>query len=147
VQQAKQIKIKDTQYEIYPFAPRSAIKILPKLTKYILAPLSELLDNLNVNDIGKKEISGDALSGALDKMASRLDENHIMDFVLELLSQSTQAGKQIDNDSFDIVFNGKLDHLFPLLKEIVMFNFGSFLAAGGIGNLKSQKAPTDIANA
>lgn len=135
--QSKQIKIKDTQYEIYPFAPRSAIKILPKLTKYILAPLSELLDNISVGDIGKREISGDALSSALDKMSDRLGEDQILNFVLELLSQSTQAGKQIDNDSFDVLFADKLDHLFPLLKEVVMFNFGSFLAAGGIGNQKS----------
>lgn len=113
-----------TEYKIEQFPATKSLRILTTLTKILGEPLSmafALAKNEGMNDEKEAEILGKAVG----TLCAKLDEDQVIHLVKELVASCLKGeGAKIQ---FETEFQGKIGHLFKLLKAILEVQYGDFL--------------------
>ena len=121
------------QYTFYQLPPKKSLKLMTRLVRIIGAPISAALGDLpdgqvNLEMILESDLNLGAIVGAL---CDRLDENEVEAIVDALLSQVIHAGQGEVSKKFDVLFAGRLPHLFKVLGAALEVEYGDFLAESG----------------
>lgn len=125
--ETKQITLGDSVYTVTQMPARRALRVQAKLMKMIGPAFAQTLT------ASKLENPDDHLPKIVAHLVEQLDENTFDTFILELVEHSVRKdGKEINAQSFDLIFAGKLNELFLLLKFILEVNFSDFFQDGSI---------------
>lgn len=117
------------QYTFCQLPPKKSLKLLTRIVRIIGAPLGAAMDGLK--DAGDIRTALDAdidISMIVAALCDRLDENEVEAIVDTLLSQVIHAGQGEVSKRFDVLFGGRLAHLFKVLAEALKVEYGDFLA-------------------
>ena len=119
----KDFYIDDVHYLVTQYPARLALQLLVRLSKIIGKPLGILTAQTDDEEV-KKNLIGEAI----DALTQRIDADETLNLVEQLLKCVTifdgNTNRQI---IFDIDFQGRLGHLFKLLKEVLSFQYADFL--------------------
>jgi len=123
VRKDKDFYIDEVHYLATQYPAKQALTLLVRLSKIIGKPLGILTAQTDDENV-KKNLIGEAI----DALTQRIDA----DETLNLVEQILKCVSIFDGDTnrpivFDIDFQGKLGHLFRLLKEILSFQYADFL--------------------
>jgi hypothetical protein len=110
----KTVTLNGEEFQINLVPGSKGIRLLNKIRAIALPALAELQ---------KEEGSTDDIMGAfIQKVMEGMDKVDIEALVKELITACSKNNVAIN---FDMEFMGEYDKLFFLVKEVVMFNFGS----------------------
>jgi len=115
MREQKTVEIQGEEYLLNQFGALEGLKYQKALASVIMPAIAEITSR---DDIGE----GEAISIGMNKLSEnidKIDENMIQAMVVR---GATKGNMSIN---FDNEFAGNYMKLFTLLKEIVMFNFGS----------------------
>lgn len=115
-------------YEFQIFGASQSLKILMRLSKILGKPIGLFMGSLKKDDEAQSgsTIKAEILSQAIEALTSNLDQNEVLDLIKILSSDTCLCdGKKI---IFDSHYEGRLDHLFKVLKESLEVQFGNFLS-------------------
>lgn len=115
MREQKQVTVCGSNYLLHQFGAIEGIRYQKALASVILPAIAEITKSGGMSDEG-------AMSVAMSKLADNIDK--IDEKMIEAMV-SRGATKDSVAINFDNDFAGKYMELFQLLKEIVMFNFGS----------------------
>lgn len=143
----QKIQIDGVTYIVTPFGATRALLILKRLVDAVGGPLARMVGSINVADVMKSNIDGEALALSINELATKLSAEGMVELIQELLQKTEQQksiGGKLTNESitpenFDLVFAGKLGHIPKLVVEVVKLNFGNFLQIGGGGKGKTTE--------
>ncbi len=147
----EKLTIEDTKYIIYPFGASKALKVFKILMDKVGAPLALMMNGLNLSDIMKSEINGEAISKGINELSSKMDEDEFTDLIIDLLTKVEILEKNqqvpINKDMFDVQFaGGRISHIPKLIMAVVKLNYANFLPKGGggiVGKAAKTASPTD----
>lgn len=143
----KTYKIGDTEYAFYPMSPERSIKMLTRLTKVLGEPLVRVLAgvvssqtgddekqqpaddrNLLVNAVKSKD-AAEAIASAVSTLASRLDEDQVVDTIKTLIS-SAEIKRHGDNGTrrinFEADYAGRIGELLMATRYAIEAEYGDF---------------------
>lgn len=127
-----ELDVDGKRYLCSKYPARYAVRLLSKLSKILAKPLGmvALLESSQDEFKGKVDILGNAI----DALMEHVDPDTFDKLILEILEGTTF----FDNGKnrpiiFDTDFQGELLHLMKLLKEVLAFQYGHFLADGAAG--------------
>lgn len=117
----QQIEIDGVEYVMHQFPAGKALKVLSKLVKAIGEPMAVLSAgaNLQVEEV---------LPKAVHALAEKLDENEVEGLVKDILKSVHYKNVPV-SDVFDTHFQGRIGHLFKVLKETLSYQYGNFIEA------------------
>jgi hypothetical protein len=115
MREQKEVTVNGNDYILNQFGAIEGLKYQKALAQVILPALSEI-SKAGVED------ESNAISIAMSKLAENIDK--VDERMIEAMV-SRGATKNSVAINFDNDFSGKYMELFQLLKEIVLFNFGS----------------------
>lgn len=122
--ESKEVEVNGVRYILNHYPGSKGVRILCKLAKMIGQPLSNVLNDVVANGgLGANVDVG----GAVSVLFSNLDDKNIDGFIKEIIGDTivfTEDGKN-RQVNFDLDFAGEYDQLFELLKEILVFQYGS----------------------
>lgn len=99
-------------------------------------------DFKNISDVLDKNIDIDklfsSLSEALVAVNGNIDEHIVEQLVLRILSSTKVDNKEIDLNSFNLLFSGDYGFLFKLLAFVLKVNYSSFLGGKGHSTITNQ---------
>jgi hypothetical protein len=126
-------------YEISKFSATKGVRMLTRLASLLGEPIGAFTEG----GLDKK-ITGDMVSRAAKALFERLDENQAEKTVKDLLENVRCDGKAIQ---FDTHFQGRILHLFKVLKEVLEVQYGDFFGEiTKLGDLLDNK-PQLVSNA
>lgn len=130
--QVHRFEVDDIEYQVSNYTAKKGLKLLTRLVKVAGRPIGILAGGASkMEEVGGEGIVADAI----EALAQGLDENSTLSLIMDLVE-----GIIINADGrerlvvFDTDFQGKLGHLFKVLKEIVQFQFSDFL--GGLAAMR-----------
>lgn len=144
----KTYRIGDTEYAFYPMSPERSIKMLTRLTKVLGEPLVRVLagvvtsqgegedqskpatDDRNLlMDSLKRESAREAITEAVSTLASRLDEDQVVDTIKTLIS-SAEIKRPGDNGTrrinFEADYAGRIGELMMATRYAIEAEYGDF---------------------
>ncbi len=126
-----EVKIDGEQYTFCQMPPKRSLKLMTRIIRIIGAPLGAAFNGIKAGgaDIGSVMDSDIDVSMIVAALCDRLDENEVEAIVDELLCQVLHAGRGEVSKQFDVIFAGRLPHLFKVLAQAVKVEYGDFLAA------------------
>jgi hypothetical protein len=130
MQYTKPVTIGDVTYKLQKYPPKKALKLLAQLTKLVGVPLAHFF-------VGMKDDAAKVLPIAVEALASRMDEDGVVDLVVQLVSCAIVDGVSVA-ETFDTHFQGRIGHLFKLVTEIVKFQYEDFLSVAVSAGLKEM---------
>lgn len=133
--------IDGVNYTVTQFPARRGIKIQTKLAK-LLGPTFAAL-NTGKGSILDQDVGN--LSGAVNALVGRLDEDYVVNFVLELLMCTRREGKEITEGLFDTVYAGNYKELYKAILFVLEVNYGSFMKE--LGTFAAQGSQKNQASA
>ncbi len=117
------------QYTFCQLPPKKSLKLLTRIVRIIGAPLGAALDGIKGTGDVRTALETDInISMIVSALCDRLDENEVEAIVDTLLSQVIHAGQGEVSKRFDVLFSGRLGHLFKVLAEALKVEYGDFLA-------------------
>lgn len=141
--------INEINFKVVPFAALEALRLKAYLLKTAGPAFGQLLgsfENLSAG-LGNMKIDGEKLSGAIETLMGHLGEEEFVALVQRMLKGVScvikdVAGKDlfinfVDEFSvkMDLVFQGKLMSIYPVMLFVLEVNFPDFFGkVGGIGN-------------
>lgn len=125
-------------YEFGMFTPRKSIRMLTRLARILGGPFSMMFGKSDGTPIMERDITDDALSGAIQSLVTRLDEQEVENIIIEFMEQvniiKKEGSAQSVNakDAFDAHFmETGIAHLFKVLIESVKVQYSDFFVDGG----------------
>lgn len=120
MREQKEIQVAGDTYLLHQYGAIEGLKYQKGLARVLLPAIAEITQSGEGLSEGLSEAS--AIARAMDKLAENIDK--IDERMIEAM---VVRGATKDNMSinFDNEFSGNYMKLFQLLKEIIMFNFGS----------------------
>jgi hypothetical protein len=114
---------RQVHYLATQYPARQALQLLIRLSKVVGKPLGILTAQTD-DEQTKKNLIGEAIDALTQKIEA--------DETLNLVEQILKCVTIFDGDTnrqiiFDIDFQGRLGHLFKLLKEVLSFQYADFL--------------------
>lgn len=140
-------------FTVAPFPAIEALRLKAYLVKTLGPALAEAFDAFNSAGASvDSNISGDSLSGVVEKLTASLDEKSFVDLVQRMLRYVTVNGKDSDGKAvvaqfgdnfeanFNRVFEGRLFSIYPVMLLVLEANYPDFFGrmAGAIGNLTER---------
>lgn len=139
-------RIGEHNFTITQLPARRALRLQAKLLK-LIGPcagvvIEEAFKELKDSKGNVSAITDKSLPRALNVLAGNLDEKQFEALVLDLIPGIRVDGKELTEQLLDVLFAGKLNQLFLLLKEVLEVNFGDFFQEGSIlrGLLASKES-------
>ena len=133
--QTKTKEIKGKSYQVTPFMAIEGLRLKAYLVKLVGPALSELAGNVNSLD---SEINGNSISKVIEKLTEALDENSFIALIKRLLQNvivnwvDEEGGKhavafaQDFETSLNVVFQGELFSIYPVLAFVLEVNYPDF---------------------
>ena len=148
-------EINGIKFTVTPFHVSEAIKLKAYLIRALGPSVGQMVGALQggiptsgkLEDLANIKIDGEAFSLAIEKLAGQLGENEFLGLIKRMLG-NVQAQLTIDGDaklftfaestfetSMDIVFEGRIFTIYPVLALVMEANYPDFLGAltSGIG--------------
>lgn len=124
-QMYKELSLDGSSYTIQMLPADQGLKLCTRLLKLVGEPIAEL-----IKVQGDKTKVFEVLPTAIKTLASRMQEDEVVDLAKQLCSCVIKSGTSASLDrEFNLYFRGRYGHLFKLLKEVVEYNFSDFLDA------------------
>ena len=126
-----EVKIDGEQYTFCQLPPKRSLKLMTRIIRIVGAPLGAALDGIKSGQVDMATVLDADLnfSTIVAALCDRLEENEVEAIVDELLSQVLHAGQGEVSRKFDVLFAGRLPHLFKVLAQALKVEYGDFLAA------------------
>lgn len=152
---AKEKVIDGINFTVAPFPAIEALRLKSYLIKTLGPALAEAVDlfkGAGKEGTADADISGDSLSGVVEKLTESLDEDNFVKLVQRMFKYVTAKGTSPDgkpivamfgNDfesSFNKVFEGRLFSIYPVMLLVLEANYPDFFGkvAGNIGSLTQR---------
>lgn len=119
MRQTEEKIIDGLKYEITQFSATKSLKLLTRLASYFSEPIGIIIDKGGFN----AELSSNLISQIANSLFTKLDEVQVDRTIKELLEGVRCEGKII---LFDTHFQGRLFHLFKVLKAILEVQYSDF---------------------
>lgn len=137
--ETKEKVIEGLTFSVTQLPARRSIKLKLKLASKILPVLGPMA---NIKDLDS-DFDSKSISSAIEKLMGVLDYDVFMDLAYEIYSYTRVGGKEVNSETFDIVFNGNLLAFYKGIAFVLEVEYKSFLGEKGIGKfLKTLKKPT-----
>jgi hypothetical protein len=122
------------QYTFCQLPAKKSLKLLTRLTRIVGPSLGAALGTSSEGAVGIKAMLDRHLDlgAVVAALCDRLEENEVEAIVDTLLSQVIHAGQGEVSQKFDVLFAGRLPHLFKVLGAALQLEYGDFLAGGGV---------------
>lgn len=132
------------KYEFQKFGASQSLKVLAKLSKVLLEPMSLAFSAMEGSGgILDRKINGDVVGKAARALVDRLDDS-VIDLIKELIGPDALLcdGKKIVFDSH----YEDLGHLFEVLQAALEVQYGNFFAAtlGKAGLSRKSTTPGSL---
>lgn len=128
-------------YEFQTMGAKQSVKMLIRLSKILGEPISIAASFLaGPGKLSEREISPDAIPSAVKALLARVDQDDALDIIETLTSKNVLCDhKPI---VFDKHFEGRLGHLFQVLKAALEVQYGNFIEGilGEVGSLRPATA-------
>jgi hypothetical protein len=144
--EAKSKTIDGTEFKVQPFTAIEALRLKAYLVKMIGPAFGQLLSSFKKGQkLADMDIDGDKFSSAIEALTNQLGEQEFISFIQRMLSCTScmlngSNGKVMVNfaDDFaqkmDMVFQGKLFSIYPVMLFVLEVNYPDFFAkVGGFG--------------
>ena len=141
-----EVEVDDKTYEFEKWGAEMSLTTLLKIAKIIGKPLGQLLGSVMGGGKGlDAELNPDMLADAVEALVSSMDEKVTLELIKKLSSDKVLcSGKKVN---FDTHYEGKLTHLFKVVKVALEVQYGDFFGEIlGIVQVQAPKAKTRIAN-
>ena len=139
-------RIGEYEFTITQLPARRALRLQAKLLK-LIGPcagvvVEEAFKELKDGEGKVSSITDKSLPRAFHVLAGNLDEKEFESLVIDMIPGIRVDGKELTEQLLDVLFAGKLNQLFLLLKEVLEVNFGDFFQEGSIltGLLASKES-------
>ncbi len=124
--------VDEIEYQVSNYTAKKGLKLLTRLVKVAGKPIGILAGGAKKME----EAGGEGvLADAIEALTQGLDEDSTLSLVMDLVDGIIiNANGRERLVIFDTDFQGKLGHLFKVLKEVVQFQFSDFL--GGLAAMQ-----------
>lgn len=131
-------------YTFCQMSPKQSLKLLTRIVKIVGPTIGAAVDGAKIGgmDIAAVIEQEMDISKIVSALCDRLDENEVEAIVDGLLSQVIHSGQGEVSKRFDVIFGGRLPHLFKVLGEAIKVEYGDFLA--GLPDLSTIAAGTGM---
>ena len=125
-----EVMIDNEQYTFCQMPPKRSLRLMTKIIRIVGAPLGAALNGIKADQVDIAALLEADLdfSMIVTALCDRLDENEVEAIVDELLSQVLHAGQGEVSKKFDVIFAGRLPHLFKVVGQALKVEYGDFLA-------------------
>ena len=116
--------------ETYVFtylSPRKSLALLTEITKLIGPAIGSMCGG--DEEVEERDIN---MGDAARLLCERLDNDNVQSMINTLLSQVTHEGKGDVLKSFDIIFTGKIKHLFKVVFASLEVQYADFFDGKGV---------------
>ena len=114
------------KYEFQQFGAKESLKTLMRLSKILGKPIALALGSLG-EKVDFSNVKGDLLADAAQALTERLDQDEVLNLIQLLTADKVLCeGKKV---SFDLHYQGRLDHLFKVLGAALEVQYGNFFGA------------------
>lgn len=133
--QTKTKEIKSKSYQVTPFMAIEGLRLKTYLVKLVGPALGELAGNVDGLD---SEINSNSISKVIEKLTEALDENSFIALIKRLLQNvivnwTDEEGRkhavafaQDFETSLNVVFQGELFSIYPVLAFVLEVNYPDF---------------------
>lgn len=136
--QTKERTIDDLKVTVTEWPARKAFKMKVRLLKIFGPVLAEIISGMK-SKAGASVLDSDfdlsKFGSAIEKLTATMSEDDLLKMVFELTSSTRINNQEITEDTFDMVFAGKMHTIYKILGMVLEVNFGSFLGMSGIGKV------------
>ena len=125
--QPEKIIVDNETYIVGLMDPKTALRILTRLTKLLGEPLVAFLSNVDPADPKKSildsQISPDVIANALRGLVGRLDEDMVIETAEQLCTVVLYKGKPVQ---FDTHFMGRIGHMVKVIGKVLKVQYSDF---------------------
>jgi len=144
-------EVDGTQYETSSYPGTLSLTLLARLTKIAGKPLAALLGEDDGKKKGKSILEADAgstIKAAITALVDNFDAETVAPLVKDLLCTTVmkETGSNTElSKGFDIVFAGRIGHMFKVLTKVLLFQYGDFFGGLAVaGEALNAKVPRVI---
>ena len=119
-------KIDGETYVFTYLSPRRSLTLLTEITKLIGPAIGSMCDN---GEIEEDKVS---MGEAARLLCNNMNDNNIQSMINTLLSQVTHEGVGDVLKSFDVIFTGKIKHLFKVILASLEVQYADFFDGKGV---------------
>lgn len=131
-----QKKIDDKEYQFGLLNPFKASRLLTKLTKIVGPALGSMSKGGDVKSIMDMD-----LSGVMEDLCSRLDEDELESIMITLFEQVLCEGDKMTQAFVETEFKGSVSTLYKVVFAALEVQFGDFFVGKGVlASLKKKAA-------
>jgi len=125
------------------FTGSASFKIFVELVQLFGPGLASLLGSTARDGSIKSVLDTDSagLQLAMSSLMGKLNPDTNLAFIKKLLSSTTIDGQDLNDNSFDLIFQGKLLSMFKVLLFVIEVNYEDFLGEGGFRQVLAQVNP------
>lgn len=153
MEKTKEKVIDGITFTVAPFPAIEALRLKSYLMKTLGPALAEAIDVFKGAGNAEADISGESLSGVVEKLTASLDEENFVKLVQRMFRYVTAKGTEKDGtpivamfgdqlfeESFNKVFGGRLFSIYPVMLLVLEANYPDFFGkvAGNIGSLTQR---------
>ena len=137
-------EIDGVYYTFYQLPPRKSLKLLIRIFKIIGTPLGNAVDSQDTESILDKNFN---LGAVVSSLCDRLDINEVESIIDQLLSQATLDGLGEVSKNFDVIFGGRIAHLFKVVYAGMEAEYSDFFGEKSVLQNFLKKADTNLKKA
>ena len=152
MEKTKEKVIDGITFTVAPFPAIEALRLKSYLMKTLGPALAEAVDVFKGAGNADTDISGESLSGVVEKLTASLDEENFVKLVQRMFRYVTAKGTEKDGtpvvamfgdnfeQNFNKVFGGRLFSIYPVMLLVLEANYPDFFGkvAGNIGSLTQR---------
>ena len=151
MEKTKEKVIDGITFTVAPFPAIEALRLKSYLMKTLGPALAEAVDVFKGAGNAEADISGESLSGVVEKLTASLDEENFVKLVQRMFryvtAKGSEDGKPVvamfgDNfeANFNKIFGGRLFSIYPVMLLVLEANYPDFFGkvAGNIGSLTQR---------
>jgi len=131
--------VDDEKYQISQFGTTESLKVLTRLSKILGPSFSVAIAGSKIEDA---KAQTEILGKAVGELTSRLDEEEVINLIKKLVDCCLKGeGSKIN---FELDFQGRLGHLFKLVKAVLEVQYGNFFQEiGSIADSLQEPRPQE----
>ena len=111
-------------------------KVFGPSLRDIGAALGEKQEGTSIFD---SNIGFEKIGEAIANLFSNVSEEESEDILMECFTNVRVNNQEITNETFDVIFSGRLATVYKIIGFVMEVNYGSFLGKSGIGKLLKKK--------
>ncbi len=130
-------------YTFCQMTPTASLKLMVRIARIIGAPMGGIMGDAKVGkDILEQDID---VPGIVSSICANLDQDEVVEIVKAALSQTIHTGKGEVSKQFDLIFAGRLPHLFKVVGTALEVEYGDFFGGKPVFQGLLKKAGMTLA--